>query len=74
MDGDFSNLNLITEIAEKNNAIVILDDAHGDFVVGNDGKGTANHFGVCKKIDVYISSLSKGLGSFGGYAASKKIL
>ena len=72
MDGDFSNLNLITEIAEKNNAIVILDDAHGDFVVGKDGKGTANHFGVSKKIDVYISSLSKGLGSFGGYAASKK--
>ena len=72
MDGDFSDLNLITEIAEKNNAIVILDDAHGDFVFGKDGKGTANHFGVSKKIDVYISSLSKGLGSFGGYAASKK--
>ena len=72
MDGDFSNLNQITEIAGKNNAVVILDDAHGDFVVGKDGKGTANHFGVSKKIDVYISSLSKGLGSFGGYAASKK--
>ena len=72
MDGDFSNLNMITEISEKNNAIVILDDAHGDFVMGTDGKGTANHFGVSKKIDVYISSLSKGLGSFGGYVASKK--
>jgi len=72
MDGDFSNLNMITEISEKNNAIVILDDAHGDFVMGTDGKGTANHFDVSKKIDVYISSLSKGLGSFGGYVASKK--
>ena len=72
MDGDFSNLNLITEIAEKNNAIVILDDAHGDFVVGDDGKGTANYFDVSKKIDVYISSLSKGLGSFGGYVSSRK--
>ena len=72
MDGDFSNLNMITEISEKNNAIVILDDAHGDFVIGNDGKGTANHFGVSKKIDVYISSLSKGLGSFGGYVSAKK--
>ena len=72
MDGDFSNLNVISEISEKNNAIVILDDAHGDFVVGTDGKGTANHFGISKKIDVYISSLSKGLGSFGGYVASKK--
>jgi len=72
MDGDFSNLNAISEISEKNNGIVILDDAHGDFVVGDDGKGTANYFGVSKKIDVYISSLSKGLGSFGGYVSSKK--
>ena len=72
MDGDFSNLKEISEISKKNNAIVILDDAHGDFVMGTDGKGTANHFGVSKKIDVYISSLSKGLGSFGGYVASKK--
>ena len=72
MDGDFSNLKEISEISKKNNAIVILDDAHGDFVMGSDGKGTANHFGVSKKIDVYISSLSKGLGSFGGYVASKK--
>jgi len=71
MDGDFSNLNMITEISEKNNAIVILDDAHGDFVMGTDGKGTANYFGVTKKIDVYISSLSKGLGSFGGYISSR---
>ena len=72
MDGDFSNLNEISEISEKNNLIIILDDAHGDFVIGNNGKGTANYFGVSKKIDVYISSLSKGLGSFGGYVSSKK--
>jgi len=70
MDGDFSNLKEITEIAQKTNSITILDDAHGDFVVGKDGKGTGNYFGVSKKIDVYISSLSKGLGSFGGYIAS----
>jgi len=72
MDGDFSNLNEISEISKRNNAIIILDDAHGDFVIGNNGKGTANYFGVSKKIDVYISSLSKGLGSFGGYVSSKK--
>ena len=39
--------------------------------MGKDGKGTPNYFGVSKKIDVYISSLSKGLGSFGGYVASQ---
>jgi glycine C-acetyltransferase len=70
MDGDFSKLKEITEIAQKTNSITILDDAHGDFVVGKDGKGTGNYFGVSKKINVYISSLSKGLGSFGGYVAS----
>ncbi len=71
MDGDFSKLKEITEIVEKSKAITILDDAHGDFVVGIDGKGTPNYFNVTKKIDLYISSLSKGLGSFGGYVSSQ---
>ncbi len=71
MDGDFSSLKQITEISEKSKAITIIDDAHGDFVVGKDGKGTPNHFKVAKKIDLHISSLSKGLGSFGGYVASQ---
>ena len=71
MDGDLSSLKQITEIAEKTNAITIVDDAHGDFVIGKNGKGTAKHLNVQKKIDLYISSLSKGLGSFGGYVASQ---
>ena len=71
MDGDFSSLKQITEISEKAKAIIIVDDAHGDFVVGKDGKGTPDYFNVTKKIDLYISSLSKGLGSFGGYVASQ---
>ncbi len=72
MDGDFANLKEITEFAERKNIITVLDDAHGDFTVGQDGKGSANYFNVSKKIDLYISSLSKGLGSFGGYVASQK--
>ncbi|WP_316505159.1 pyridoxal phosphate-dependent aminotransferase family protein [Nitrosopumilus sp.] len=72
MDGDFAPLRQITEISEKAKAITIVDDAHGDFVIGEDGKGTPDYFRVSKKIDLYISSLSKGLGSFGGYAASQK--
>jgi len=71
MDGDFSKLKEVTDVAEKSNAITVLDDAHGDFTVGVDGRGTPNHFNVTKKIDVYISSLSKGLGSFGGYVSSQ---
>ena len=71
MDGDFAHLKQIAEISEKAKAITIVDDAHGDFAIGNDGKGTPNYFNVSKKIDLYISSLSKGLGSFGGYVASQ---
>lgn len=71
MDGDFANLKEISQIASKNNAILTLDDAHGDFVTGSDGTGTGQHFGVERKIDLYVSSLSKGLGAFGGYVASK---
>ena len=71
MDGDVSSLKEITEISQKTNAITIVDDAHGDFVIGKDGKGTPSYFNVAKKIDLYISSLSKGLGSFGGYVSSQ---
>ena len=70
MDGDFPKLKEISNLAKKYGAYTILDDAHGDFVVGRDGKGTPNHFGV--KVDAYTSSLSKGLGSFGGYVASEE--
>ncbi|MFB5624261.1 MAG: aminotransferase class I/II-fold pyridoxal phosphate-dependent enzyme [Nitrosopumilus sp.] len=71
MDGDLSSLKQITEISEKSDAITIVDDAHGDFVIGKDGKGTPEYFNVAKKVDLYVSSLSKGLGSFGGYIASQ---
>ncbi|MEW6043515.1 MAG: 8-amino-7-oxononanoate synthase [Thermoproteota archaeon] len=72
MDGDLAELKKISEVAGKNNAILVLDDAHGDFTIGKDGRGSANYCGVEKNIDVYISSLSKGLGSFGGYVASSE--
>ena len=71
MNGDFADLRQISEIASKNNATLVLDDAHGDFVAGNDGRGSAEQLGVAKKIDVYVSSLSKGLGAFGGYVATR---
>lgn len=72
MDGDLADLKGITDLAEKYDAYCILDDAHGDFVIGRDGKGTAYHLGVAKKIDVYTGSLSKALGAFGGFIASRK--
>ncbi|HJU12961.1 MAG TPA: pyridoxal phosphate-dependent aminotransferase family protein [Candidatus Nitrosotalea sp.] len=72
MNGDFSKLDQITELCKKHGAFLILDDAHGDFVAGPDGRGSGAHFGVARMVDIYISSLSKGLGAFGGYAASTK--
>ena len=71
MNGDFAELKKISEIANKKNATLALDDAHGDFVIGRDGRGSAEHFGVSNKIDIYVSSLSKGLGAFGGYVATR---
>lgn len=75
MNGDFAKLDEITKLCQENNAFLLLDDAHGDFVAGSDGKGSANHFRVTKNVDMYISSLSKALGAFGGYiAASNDII
>jgi glycine C-acetyltransferase len=75
MNGDFARLKEISKVCQENNAFLILDDAHGDFVAGRDGKGSADHFRVEKNIDIYISSLSKALGAFGGYmTASKEII
>ena len=71
MDGDIPPLKEIVEIAKDSDAITMVDDAHGDFVIGRDGRGTPDHLGVAKDIDIYTSSLSKGLGSFGGYVASQ---
>ena len=65
MDGDLSDAHRICEIADKYAAISILDDAHGDFALGKKGMGSWEN--SKRKPDVYVSSLSKALGSFGGY-------
>ena len=71
MDGDLARLDEVVEIARKGGAITVVDDAHGDFVVGAGGRGTPARFGVEDGVDVCVGSLSKGLGSFGGYVASR---
>jgi glycine C-acetyltransferase len=76
MDGDFSDLDQICCLAKDHNAIMIVDDAHGDFVFGSPGSysGVPAYFDVKELIDVNVSSLSKGLGCFGGYVASSKLV
>nr|MBA3750803.1 aminotransferase class I/II-fold pyridoxal phosphate-dependent enzyme [Nitrosopumilus sp.] len=78
MDGDFSNLKEISKISKENNCILIVDDAHGDFIVGNsiqkNYSGTPAFFDINQQVDIHISSLSKGLGCFGGYVSSSKLI
>ena len=74
MDGDVAPLGQIRDVADKHGAVMMVDDAHGDFVLGGTGGGTLEHLGISPRDGrgphVYTSSLSKGLGSFGGYVAS----
>jgi glycine C-acetyltransferase len=76
MDGDMARLDLLTELAKKHDSILIVDDAHSDFIFGNFGNygGIPEHFGVENDVDIHISSLSKGLGCFGGYVASSNLI
>ena len=76
MDGDFSALDQICCLAKDYGATMIVDDAHGDFVFGSPGSysGVPAYFDVKELIDINISSLSKGLGCFGGYVASSKLV
>jgi glycine C-acetyltransferase len=78
MDGDFSSLKEISKIAKQNDCILIVDDAHGDFIIGDKYKknfsGTPSFFDVNSDVDIHISSLSKGLGCFGGYISSSNII
>jgi glycine C-acetyltransferase len=74
INGDISKLQQICDVAKSNNAIVVLDDAHGDFILGSrhSFSGTSSYLGVNNMIDIHISSLSKALGCFGGYVAASR--
>lgn len=72
MDGDMAPLDEIVKLAQKYNARVMVDDAHGVGIVGTTGRGTAEYFNVMDKIDLHVGMLSKGPGGLGGYCASSK--
>ncbi len=71
MDGDIAPLAKIVELAEKYNAITVVDDAHGEGVLGN-GRGIVQHFGLQGKVDVEVGTCSKAFGVMGGVIAGKK--
>jgi len=74
MDGDIAPLPQIVELAEKYNVITMVDDAHGEGVLGEGGRGILNHFHLEGKVDIDVGTLSKALGVIGGYVAGSKIL
>lgn len=74
MEGDVINLPEVQRLAEKYNMGLIVDDAHGLGVMGEMGRGTANHFGLSDKADMIIGTFSKSLASIGGFVAADKDL
>ena len=72
MDGDIAPLDKLYELGKEYNTLLMVDDAHSTGVLGN-GRGTAHHFGLTD-VDVQLGTLSKALGSVGGYVAGRKEL
>jgi 8-amino-7-oxononanoate synthase len=70
MDGDIANLPEISKLADKYEATIMVDDAHAIGVIGQNGSGTASHFGLTKKVDLIMGTFSKSLAALGGFIAS----
>lgn len=72
MEGDICNLPEITRLANQYEAMVMVDDAHAIGVIGDRGRGTANHFGLTSDVDMIMGTFSKSLASVGGFIATTK--
>ena len=73
MDGYIAKLDEITQLAEKHNAMVMVDDSHATGFIGNTGRGSAEYHGVMDKVDIFTSTLGKALGgASGGFTTGKK--
>jgi len=74
MDGDLAPLDVIVRLAKKYDCLVMIDEAHAFGVMGEHGRGLAEHFGLERRIDIQMGTLSKAAGSFGAYVAGGKDL
>ena len=74
MEGDVANLPQIVELAKKYDATVMVDEAHGIGVFGRQGRGTCDHFGVTKDVDLIMGTFSKSFASLGGFIACDKTI
>ncbi len=69
MDGDIAPLARVAELAEAFGAVTMVDDAHASGVLGDHGRGTVSHFGLDRRWDIQVGTLSKAIGALGGYVA-----
>lgn len=74
MDGDIGALPMLTMLAERYGAIMMVDDAHASGVLGRNGRGTVDHFGLHGKVDIQVGTLSKAVGVLGGYVCGSRDL
>lgn len=74
MDGDLAPLPEIVKLAKKYDALTMVDDAHGEGVLGKSGRGIVNHFRLEGQVDIEVGSLSKAFSVMGGFIAGKKTL
>ena len=74
MDGDIGPLPALVELAERHGAIMMIDDAHSSGVLGRNGRGTVDHFGLHGRVDIQVGTLSKAVGVLGGYVCGKRDL
>ncbi len=72
MDGEIAPLPDLVEVAEEHNLLLMVDDAHGEGVLGRGGRGVVDHFGLHGRVDIEMGTLSKAFGVVGGYIASRK--
>lgn len=72
MEGDIANLPEIVRLSKKYNANIMVDEAHGLGVLGDHGRGTCNHFGLTKDVDLIMGTFSKSLAAIGGFIAADK--
>ncbi len=74
MDGDIGALPALTGLAEKYGAIMMVDDAHASGVLGKNGRGTVDHFGLHGRVHIQVGTLSKAVGVLGGYVCGSRDL
>jgi len=74
MEGDMSNLPEIVKLAKKYNARLMVDDAHGVGVMGENGRGTCEHYHVMDEVDLIMTTFSKSFASLGGFVVGKSVI